>query len=291
MIAPKKDEDKRSSTQRGRTGAQKPWRAWALIVGVVATVATGVSLCFLGPDTGDTHKAGQATPSQIAEVKPTLPAPVEAATISPEIPAKKQGPALDYARLAAEGKTVVTNKAGEEIVLARSRRRERPRPAYAIFKHESENKIAALITMEPGRPVFGTQIYNEKFVDDFMKSCESPIVIEDSDDEYARRLKQDMIETKIELRERMREGENICDIMSDTRKELQRLGMVKKNIERMMVDELKTSAKDAYDVDDLVDAANALLEAQGIAPLKLNPVLKRSIMRTIESNPLEDTEK
>ena len=286
MIASKGKQDKIKAAPRRGSGRIALWGGV-----VVVAVAAGVSLCFLGPTTDGARTGDKANVSMIPEVKPALPAPGEAEDIAPEIPSKKKGPALDYARLAAEGKTVVTNKAGEEIVLARSRRRERPRPAYAIFKHESENKIAALITMEPGRQVFGTQIYNEKFVDDFMKSCESPIVIEDSDDEYTKRLKQDMIETKIELRQRMREGENICDIMSDTRKELQRLGMVKRNVERMMAEEIKTSAKDTYDVDDLVDAANALLEAQGISPLKLNPVLKRSIMRTIESNPSEDTAK
>ena len=190
-------------------------------------------------------------------------------------------PALNYAKLAEEGKTVITNKAGEEIVLSRSRRKERPRPAYAIFAHESENKIAALISIEPGTQLFGTQVYNERFKEDFMKSCEEPIIITEDDDEFTRQLKSTIIELKIELRDRMRAGEDICQIMADSRKELQRLGMVRREIEKMMKDEVRAKATSDDDIDDYIKAANILLESKGIAPIKINPVLRRSLMNAV----------
>ena len=190
-------------------------------------------------------------------------------------------PALSYAKLAEEGKTVITNKAGEEIVLSRSRRKERPRPAYAIFAHESENKIAALISIEPGTQLFGTQVYNERFKEDFMKSCEEPIIITEDDDEFTRQLKSTIIELKIELRDRMRAGEDICQIMADSRKELQRLGMVRREIEKMLKDEVRAKATSDDDIDDYIKAANILLESKGIAPIKINPVLRRSLMNAV----------
>ena len=188
---------------------------------------------------------------------------------------------LDYARLAAEGKTVITNRFGEEIVLARSRRRDRPRPKYAIFEHESENKIAALLTVEPGTKLFGTQIYDEKFIDDFLRSCEEPIIVAESDDDFTKQLKQDLIETKVDLRNRMNDGEDLREIMAETRKELQRLGIVKHQVEQMMREEAMRNVNSEIDIDDYFNAANIMLEANGISPIKMTPILKHSLMRTV----------
>ena len=274
----------------GSDGAEAPRKsgnkakpsAWRGLLAAIIVIggAAGTFLYLMPSSSVDDGKKEDVKSKLIAEA-PHSPTNVQEVAV--DIPAPKevpQKPTLDYARLAAEGKTVITNKFGEEIVLARSRRREKPRPKYAIFAHESENKIAALLTIEPGTQLFGTQIYNQKFVDDFLKSCEEPILVADEDDDFTRQLKQDMIETKIELRNRMNDGEDLREIMSDTRKELQRLGMVKREVERMMRDEVKNNANDEHDIEDYINAANMMLEAKGIAPIKITPILRHSLMRT-----------
>lgn len=255
------------------------WRGLLAAI-IVIGGAAGVCLYLIPGSSNDDDKKEEIKSKLIAEAVPSQTNVEEAVPDMPEQKVVQHKPTLDYARLAAEGKTVITNKFGEEIVLARSRRREKPRPKYAIFAHESENKIAALLTIEPGTQLFGTQIYNQKFVDDFLKSCEEPILVADEDDDFTRQLKQDMIETKIELRNRMNDGEDLREIMSDTRKELQRLGMVKREVERMMRDEVKNNANDEHDIEDYINAANMMLEAKGIAPIKITPILRHSLMRT-----------
>lgn len=76
----------------------------------------------------------------------------------------------------------------------------RPPPEYAIFGTRAENEIAALITMPPGTMVVGTPEYGEEFKQQFLKSCETPIIIEKDDSDYVRQLKKDMIDLKIECR-------------------------------------------------------------------------------------------
>ena len=60
-----------------------------------------------------------------------------------------------------------------------------------------------------------------------------------------------------------------------------RLGMLKNQIESETHQLIEASAKSEEDIDDLFNAANKLLESQGIAPIEDNPLVKRSLMREL----------
>lgn len=169
----------------------------------------------------------------------------------------------------------------------RPRRKAKPRvprmEKYEIFSHPSENQIAGLIMHEPGVTLIGRPVFNQAFEKDFMKSCEEPIIVGADDDDYTRNLKQTMIDTKIELRQRMSEGESLNKILYDAHEELQRLGQVKRAIETEMRTLIKEGAQTENDIDDFVDAANKMLEEKGIAPMKKNAVVRRALARLINS--------
>ena len=154
---------------------------------------------------------------------------------------------------------------------------------YEIFNHRSENAIAGLLMHKPGQGMIGTPVYGEKFEQDFLKSCEEPIIIDENDDDYSRSLKEQMKETKIELRQRMADGESLGQILLDTHKELQKLGQIRQSIEEDMRKAIRETAATEADVDDCFEAANMMLESKGLAPMRSNPILKKSLMHILST--------
>ena len=159
--------------------------------------------------------------------------------------------------------------------------RLRAKPSFAIFPTHAENQIACIMTLEPGQGLVGSPQYGKRFAEEFMKSCETPIIIEEKDTEEQKALKKAMIQTKIELRQRMADGEDICKIMEDAHNEAMRLGTLRQDVERQMRDLIKETAKTSEDIDDCISSANKLLEKEGIAPITINPITRRSMMRRL----------
>lgn len=152
-------------------------------------------------------------------------------------------------------------------------------PSYAIFDHHSENTIAAYLTMTPGDTMVGTPYYGKKFTEDFMESLKTPIIIDRDDTPEQAELKRLMIETKIDLANRIREGEDLGQILLDTHEEYQRLASLKNEV-RMELLKLKNDPDVTMeDVDDFYQAANTVLENRGIAPLEMGPIARRMLMR------------
>ena len=90
-----------------------------------------------------------------------------------------------------------------------------------------------------------------------------------------------MKEVKIELRNRMRDGESLCQIMADTHEEMQRLGLARLEIENLVREQLNEGVASERDANDLLDAANKMLEERGCAPIKDNPLIRFSIKRSV----------
>ena len=153
-------------------------------------------------------------------------------------------------------------------------RMEGDRPS--IFRHRAEKEIERLLTMEPGRPMFGTRRYDVNFEKDYLESLKEPIIITRDDSDEDRALKQMMIDTKIEIADRMRNGETLKDILEGARNELQRMAEYKRSLQLMMAKDVKDGMSE-QDLDDYIKAANIMLEQNGIAPLRNTSILKRNI--------------
>ena len=151
-------------------------------------------------------------------------------------------------------------------------------PEYAIFNYDSENCIAMYLTLEPGTGLVGTPRFDKRFVDDFLKSCNEPILNSAGDTPEQIELRNEMKKAKIELMNRVKEGENLSDIMLETHREFQRLGLIKQEIEQLSREELK-SAQTVEEADDIIKAANLMLEEKGIAPIRMSPLVKRAILK------------
>lgn len=154
----------------------------------------------------------------------------------------------------------------------------RAKSKFEIFDSHVENEIANLMTLEPGMGLVGEPNYDERTVKEFLKSCETPIVITEEDDEYRAQLKRDMIQMKIELRERMEQGEDLVKILTEAREEAMRMGSIKQQLEQEMRSLIKES-RTLDEAQSVVEACNKLLEEKGIAPFSNSPLTERYIRR------------
>ena len=111
----------------------------------------------------------------------------------------------------------------------------------------------------------------------FKKSLETPIIVSKDDSPEDAELKQTMIAVKIEICDRLAEGEKLKDILDETKSELQRLARIKRNIQQEVLSQTNGDMDEA-EVQTYIDAANRLLENEGIAPIKGGPILRRNLI-------------
>lgn len=155
---------------------------------------------------------------------------------------------------------------------------------YSVFEHTSENEIACYLAIKPGTPLLGQMKYNGRFKADFLKSLERPILINPDDSEEVKELKRNVIEAKVNLKDALDRGEDIEQIMLDTRKELQDLGRYKMDIQRHVQELHREGKLSVDDLEDVVEAANKMLAEKGIAPMKFGPLVRQKMLMMREQS-------
>ena len=210
----------------------------------------------------------KAPPAKAEEPKPEPPKPID-----PNARPTKVGETLNgYIKLPS-GRLhrvlgVVTNSATASI-----------KGKYEIFDHSCENEIAGFMAMEPGQGLVGTPRYNGRFTKDFLESLKHPIIVSQDDTPEDAALKRAVIQAKIDLKDAYDRGEDIEQIMLDTRKEMQDLARYKQELKQQLHEMVKgDSEMTTEEMEDLVNAANKMLDAKGIAPMKFGPLTRRKIM-------------
>lgn len=146
---------------------------------------------------------------------------------------------------------------------------------YEIFEYHCDNEIACFLTMTPGEGLVGDPRYNGSFKSEFLKSLETPIVINSEDDEYTRELKKAVRDTKIDLKAALDHGEDIEQIMLNTRREMQDLHNYKRLLQNELSEYRQKEGVTDDDVEDFIKAANIMLAEKGIAPLKVGPITRK----------------
>ena len=262
--------------------------AKGLVAGVVVVASAVAAWYFLSqkpeaptePTAEKPAKTSPAVPTKVAP-KPVEEKAEEPPKIDPNARPTKVGETVNgYIKLPS-GRIhrvlgVVTNSATASI-----------KGKYEIFDHACENEIAGFLSMEPGQGLVGTPRYNGRFKRDFLESLKHPIVVTPDDSPEDAALKRNVIKAKIELKEALDRGEDIEQIMLDTRKEMQDLARYKQELKQQMHEMVKgDSEMTTEEMEDLLNAANKLLDAKGIAPMTFGPLTRRKIMmmREQESN-------
>lgn len=279
-----KSEEKRSVDRFRNQGKRRsPLLMRGLIAALIVVAGASIAAYFL-LSSGDRPPK---TPEKrgVKPIPESTPAITEKSfeTNSPPKPKRKMYWEVDESE--TNGFTEVMQRKWEQV--RRPRRKpvhvERKKQPYEIFSHKSENQIAMYLAMKPGTGLIGTPMFGKRFVEDFMKSCEEPIVIDKKDDAYTRELKQLMIDTKIDLRNRMNAGEDLEQIMMDTHKELQKMNAAKREMENLLRSQIG-EVNSEQEADDLIAAANRMLEEKGISPIGKSPVIRANIRRMIRNS-------
>lgn len=146
------------------------------------------------------------------------------------------------------------------------------------FKHEVENEIATLLTIESGDMLFGDAVYNQHYKNDFVKSLMEPIEITDDDSEEDKRIKQMVEQTKHDLAQRIKDGEDLGEILQAERDEIRRMANYKTQMSDLFHEALNDGTiQTVDDVDMYVEAMNKMLESKGIEPIKMTGLMRRKI--------------
>lgn len=268
-----------SIPQKPKVTPKKPSPVRGIVAGAVVVVLACVAyFAFFSGDEKPQKETVEKERGRIKEVKPAAaPTNVQAAVVEKDLKWKYE----DGRKLpidAYKDEKGIWRHPGGQRVFDETAPECRPTHVKELFKHYSENMIGGLVGARPGSTFAGTVRYNSPaFMEDFIESCKEPVELLETDTPRERALKLEVEKAKQELLERFRKGEDIAAILTQTRKELQKLGEVK----RLMKEEVRKALADDSltdaEVGDYINAANQLLESKGASPLRMNPVTVANI--------------
>ena len=132
----------------------------------------------------------------------------------------------------------------------------------APFKNISDNEIARILSTRPGSTFIDVPL-PRNFDEKFKASLNEDIIFNETDSEETVNLKQQIIEARKILVEAIKRGESPREILIEESKNLRRLMGIKDNYQKIIAEEIKAGASD-QDISEIVDAANKLLEREGI---------------------------
>lgn len=153
------------------------------------------------------------------------------------------------------------------------------RSRIEFFKHRSESELAFLTCVPLGTPIIGSRDFDDDFVADLKASLKEEIVIEPDDPDDIAYYKDAVIQVKKELKELLDRGEDVVEVLNETRRELQKMGVYKQQIELMVQKAERENDLTDDDMQDLISAANAMLEDKGVEPFEFNPITRAIIKR------------
>ena len=285
------DGKKRKPAAAKKTAAGSPSLLRGIVAGAIVVVVALGAWYFLTRGTGNGERETGNAPKKTARIKTVTPAPAA--------PPRVEKPKTEPVQLVTNrhGKVVQKKKPETYIDAAGVERYkkgngrvplEHPEKylvksvvhpnAYPDFKHDSENEIANLLTIESGGMIFGDREYDKRFEQDFVQALMEPIKINEDDSDEDRRIKENVEAAKREIAERIKQGENLGDILTAERDEIRRLAQYKQQMEEIFHEQVSTGEiKSEQDLDDFCKAVNTMLESKGIEPFKISGLMRRRL--------------
>lgn len=255
-------------------------------------VSLGIAAILLFRTGGEEPKDAPPAEKKIKQVEPKKPprtnaAPAPAESEKPPKPLKPQrvGEIRDGKMLMVDGRL---RKMSKHVVTAEV---ARVTIADKTFDEPTDRLLAHILEMEPGEALVGdsADLYRG-FDKAFVKSLSTPIIYDKDDDQYVKELKAGVQALRDELKERMAAGEDINKVLAETRDQMQELGAYRQEIENMVVEmtQEKGLTQEAY--DDMVKAANKMLEERGCKPLELPAAVRHRFKIHGAKNDLENND-
>ena len=148
------------------------------------------------------------------------------------------------------------------------------RSRFAVSENHAENMIAMLAALPAGRMIVGSPQFDEAFIEDLRRSFETPLKVAEDDSGETAHLKKVVEKIKGDLKAAMDRGEDVAATLTDTFKELQKLGVYRFVLDRELAKLEQTDGVTDTDMDDFVKAANIMLEEKGLEPISLGRIAR-----------------
>lgn len=155
---------------------------------------------------------------------------------------------------------------------------ERKSRLSTLFKHPCDRHIAAILESEPGQQFFGTVMYSKNLKEDFYESLKTPYEFHKDTSPEDRALQIAVADAKRELKKRLDKGEDLVQILTEARNELERLGAYRNDIETIVSEHVRDDKVSEKDLADVVAAANKMLEKEGLPPVKVPSLVMRQVI-------------
>lgn len=278
----------RSTYSRPKTAQKRGVSTGKVLVAGCAAISLGIAVVWL-LRTGGEEAQKDAPPVEKKARLVEPPKPVRAdATPAPkerEKPLKPQrvGEIRDGKMLMVDGRL---RKVSKHVITAEV---ARVTIADKTFDEPTDRLLAHILEMEPGESLVGdsADLY-DGFDKAFVKSLSTPIIYDKDDDRYVKELKAGVQALRDELRERMSEGEDINKVLAETRDQMQELGAYRQDLEDMVVEMTQEKDLTQESYDDIVKAANKMLEERGCKPLELPAAVRHRLKIYGAKKDLED---
>ena len=276
MLAPRENTGKIKKSAARRISYAR-LAVWAGIGVAVAVVAYWLSSSPMVAQ----EQAKERKTSPIAVVDYDKASPAQGGKAAKEkiekpLPPQKPHEVRNGMLMLSNGKLIPANKIRKVSVEDR-----KPRFKYAIFEHSTDNELAAIITLKPGEALIGGPIRRADYKAEFMKSIETPIIIHNDDPEDVQEVKQAVINARMVIKDAIDRGEDPADVIREAYEEAQKLALYKDDIQKQVMNMAKEGDYTEEEVDDLIASANIMLEAKGIEPIALGPIMKARL-RTLK---------
>ena len=257
-------------------GGSKPSGVFKGALAGIIVVAVAVGAWFYlsqKQETAQPEPKSRKT-AKIAEVTPAPAAPVKAVEPKEEkpkpLPPQRIGETRDGKVLLPDGtlhtvKGVITSGVARVSLIDRT------------FKHDTDCMLAHLLVVQPGEGFVGDSesIYSG-FEKEFLKTLDDPIVYDKDDSDYVKELKMGVEAMRQELKDIRASGESIEKVLIETRDQLQQLGLYRQELEQEVL-RMSEDGMSQQDYDDLLAAANRVLEERGSKPLELPSTVKHAV--------------
>lgn len=252
----------------------------AFVVAIICAISVGTWL-WLGKETRDSpdtvkHQKRNSRIAAVTPAQPTPAKPVEEPQIedtSKPIGPQKVGEVRDGYVLLPNGK--MHRRRGVKTVEPGGVDRSHP---AAIFDHSTDNEFAVILTLQPGESLIGGPLrHSGNYKESFLESLKTPIIVSKDDSEEVQALKRAVIETRLQMKDALDRGEDIGKIVEEAYVEAQKLSLYKDTLREEINEAVRNEDMTDKDLDDLIAAANRMLEAKGIAPMKFGALTRARI--------------
>lgn len=278
--------NKPSAANQPRKAPKKPSVMRGIAAGLVVVAAAAAVFFFIF--SGDSGKVEIKKAEKAKRIKEVTPAPAPKTPTNKVEVAKSGMKQLEDGRwmLYKDGVAQWRNPRRFSKYGATTSRMDRAQMSLEAqtFKNHADQTLARLYRHPRGMPYMMWGGY-QRFDKFFAESLKTPIIIEPTDSEEVKLMKEGVIESRKYLKAEMDAGRDISEIVRGAMQELHDLGEyrreVLKEVERVAQDTSLTEK----DLQECMAAANEMLEKKGIVKAKLpgRILMHRKILKEKEA--------